>query len=156
MKTTWRDSWKVAQWEVKRNITNKSFLNLHDYNAGHLSPVCICTGIDCRTGSKEPYTLYVKDELGVYEALSESVAAVDSGIVLEAFSGSMKALEAEIKENDEKGYVVLDESVGITPFCRQTGTRPLYRHFCRCLSGRYLACDTAGGENFPRRHVTVR
>lgn len=111
MKTTWRDSWKVAQWEVKQNITNKSFLI-----SIFITPVifllfAFVPGLINGLGSKEPYTLYVKDALGVYPSFSKRVTAVDPRIVLKPFSGSIKSLEAEIKESDEKGYVVLDESV---------------------------------------------
>ncbi|MGI6112943.1 MAG: ABC transporter permease [Mahellales bacterium] len=104
-----KDSLKVASWEIKRNLRNKSFLI-----SIILTPVLMLVfgGLPTLLGYFETnrvHTIYVIDEIGVYEQLKAEVA--DNEAVLIKYQGDEEQLAKEIVGKANTSYVVLKPSV---------------------------------------------
>ena len=102
-------SLKVAKWEVKRNLKNKSFII-----GLILTPLIMIVFAFIGTlfedsGESEPTKVFIHDELGVFPVLVES--AEQFGLNMELFQTTIT--EAEVEEELEKGgnvaYIFLNE-----------------------------------------------
>ena len=105
------NSWKVARWEIKRNLKNKSFLiSLIVTPLIFLLFITIpvlLSGID--NAESEPVKLYVKDEIGIWnEQIAAQLGDPDTWeIVLQP--ENEQAVMEELEENQNVFYIVLTE-----------------------------------------------
>jgi ABC-2 type transport system permease protein len=105
------NSWKVARWEIKRNLKNKSFLiSLIVTPLIFLLFITIpvlLSGID--NAESEPVKLYVKDEIGIWnEQIAAQLGDSDTWeIVLQP--ENEQAVMEELEENENVFYIVLTE-----------------------------------------------
>lgn len=118
-----RNSWKVASWEVKKNMMNKSFII-----SIFLTPLLILAfsfipsllagfgsdgsaADDTTGGPNETMTIYAIDELQIIEEANQLLQEKNSEFRLEPFTGSENELREKVQGQEELGYVVLDQKV---------------------------------------------
>lgn len=100
-------TFKVALWELKKNLTNKTFLI-----SMALTPIIMIvfgalpTLLESLERNQTDY-IYVVDEIGIYDALKENVDPEQ--YQLENFQGNVKDLEEKAIEEDRTSYIILDE-----------------------------------------------
>lgn len=99
-----RDTWKIAKWEVMRNLTNKQFII-----GLLLTPVLMVVfgGLPVllqRWNEPAVVTYYVVDELGVLPSLK---AQTPDNVILEEYA-EKESIEKAVQENKAAGYFVLD------------------------------------------------
>ncbi|TFB14602.1 ABC transporter permease [Filobacillus milosensis] len=107
-----RNSMKVAKWEFKRNIRNKSFII-----SLFLTPVLFILFSTAPTllsnlseDEEAGTTVYLNDQLGVYEAIEpmiENEDFVDWNVV--ETSDQPKAMQSQLKEQEDAAYVLINE-----------------------------------------------
>ncbi len=98
-----RDTWKIAKWEVMRNLTNKQFII-----GLLLTPVIMVVfgGLPVllqRWNEPAVVTYYVVDELGVLPSLK---AQTPDNVILEEYA-EKESIEKAVQENKAAGYFVL-------------------------------------------------
>lgn len=104
-----KNSWKVAKWEIRRNLKNKTFLV-----SIFLTPVLFLlfaflpNVISSFDSGEEAYTLHVQDEIGIFPQLEDSVTQMGEHIAVQQIDDSPSILE-EIKEDKTQGVLVLDQ-----------------------------------------------
>lgn len=100
-------TFKVALWELKKNLTNKTFLI-----SMALTPLIMIlfgalpTVLESLERNQVDY-IYVVDELGVYETLEENVDREQ--YQLERYTGDINELEEKTIEEERTSYIVIDE-----------------------------------------------
>lgn len=117
-----RHSMKVAKWEIKRNLKNKSFLI-----GLFLTPIIIIGfgfignwigGSSDDEGSPEEVTVFVNDEVGVFDVLEATAAESELPLTLMETDLSEDAIQDELSDNENVAYLFLDEAAleeGIIP-----------------------------------------
>ncbi|WP_054950092.1 ABC transporter permease [Numidum massiliense] len=103
---TWRDSWKVASWEMTRHMKNKSFII-----SVLLTPILfVAFGMlpQLFKDEEKTYTLHVVDRLNVYQAVEQAAELHDDSVHVKKYSGDVAKLQAAIAEDAAEGIVVLD------------------------------------------------
>ncbi|MBT9156370.1 MAG: hypothetical protein DDT37_01355 [Firmicutes bacterium] len=105
----WRDSLRVARWEVLKMLKNPSFLI-----GILLTPIIMLVfgGIPTllqRIDADQPFRLFVLDELGISETLV-ALKPDEMNIELVPYTGSLTALKEEILGESTMGFVVLDRT----------------------------------------------
>lgn len=98
---------KVMLWEIKRNITNKTFII-----SMLLTPVLIIAfgaipSLLVRIEVERAQTVYLVDDLGIYEEIKP---LVPDNIKLEKFDGELVELEARVKNEPDTSFIILDEA----------------------------------------------
>ncbi|MBA5942015.1 MAG: ABC transporter permease [Methanophagales archaeon] len=116
--TTIRNTSTIARWEVRRLIWNKTFiisLILTPILIGVFAGLpALLAAVEDVTEERETFTLYVLDELGIYESLYAKMEraytqyATKYNIILQRFAGSREELEARIGGNYSAGYMVFN------------------------------------------------
>ncbi len=101
-----KNSWKVAQWEILRNLTNKQFIIGLLITPLIMALFIVVPVLLERWNQPATTTYYVVDELGAAEALQ---AFLPENIVLEKQSASADLAQL-VKEGKARGYFILDES----------------------------------------------
>ncbi|WP_042221269.1 ABC transporter permease [Oceanobacillus manasiensis] len=106
-----RNTMKVAKWEIKRNMKNKSYL------IGLLLTPLIIIGFmvigsffdDSDEESSESTVVFVNDELGVYDDMVSTIE--QTGINWELMQTDLTEAEAqeELEDSEETAYVFVDE-----------------------------------------------
>jgi len=100
-----RNTLTVAGWEIKQLI-NKSYLLSLLLTPALMLIFALGPGLLGRlTAEQATRLLYVADELGVFQDLSEELRG--SGIALQLHTGELASLENKVRENEEAAYVVL-------------------------------------------------
>lgn len=110
-----RHSMKVAKWEVKRNLKNKSFLI-----GLFLTPIIILAfgfignmigGNTEDTGeSSEEVTVFVNDQLGVFGPMEEAVSASGMPWTLLETDLAEEEIADELTESENTAYLFLNEA----------------------------------------------
>src|SRR5690625_3925562 len=109
-----RNSMKVAKWEIKRNVKNKSFLI-----GLFLTPIImigfgliggwISGSSDDTEEYDEEMTVFVHDELDIFADLEETVAKNGLSWSLEETDVTEDDMANELTDNEHVAYVYLDE-----------------------------------------------
>ncbi|KAB3535775.1 ABC transporter permease [Alkaliphilus pronyensis] len=99
---------KVAFWEVKKNVTNKSFLI-----SILLTPIImvIFGGLPSLLSMLEynqTHTLYVKDEIGIYQELGQYLNQEEIKTV--EYNGTLEELKSE-GDHKRTSFILLDEEI---------------------------------------------
>ncbi len=113
MKTI-KDSIKIASWEAKNLIWNKSFII-------SLLIMVIIGGLFIgvprlleKIAEEEPVapltTIYIIDEIGIYEPLSQKIADIDN-LILKKHMGHKDDLRNRIKDGAIAGYIHITEEI---------------------------------------------
>lgn len=104
-----KDSLKVAVWEIKRNIKNKSFLF-----SIILTPLMMVLfgGLPTLLSmleTSQTQRVYIWDELGIYQGIETQV--LDDEIELILHQGFVEELSEMIEGQSNTSYVVLDRTI---------------------------------------------
>ncbi|WP_342430979.1 ABC transporter permease [Neobacillus sp. FSL H8-0543] len=107
-----RNTLKVAKWEMKRNMKNKSFLiGLFLTPLLFLGFMLIGSIFGDSDGEEEPATrVLINDNLGVLTAIEETVAAQELNWEIEPTDKSKEVMVKELKKMENTGYIFLDQS----------------------------------------------
>ncbi|MED1864451.1 ABC transporter permease [Fictibacillus nanhaiensis] len=108
-----RNSWKVAKWELKRNMKNKSFII-----SLLLTPLLFImfagfpTLLEKLEGEPdlENVTVYVKDELNLFDDIDSLVKSQDLSWKMEEVTDDPKSILKKIETSDNRAYVELTEN----------------------------------------------
>lgn len=102
---------KVAKWEIKRNLKNKSFVI-----GLFLTPVLfllfaflgnLLSDSDDEASNKT--TVYIKDELNIFAALQETTEQLELSLDLEKTDIKEDAVKGELEDSENKAYLFLTE-----------------------------------------------
>ena len=100
-------SMKVAVWEIKKNLTNKSFII-----SMLLTPVMMFLfgALPTLLGMLESdrlHTVYLIDEIGLYDALDTK--ALQNEVELILYDGSRIELEEHVRDIGNASYIIIDQ-----------------------------------------------
>lgn len=107
-----RNSLKVAKWEIKRNMTNKSFIiSLLSTPVIFLAFFFIPMLFNKSDSADDAnVTVYVQDELGVWNELQEAVEAADiSNLTLKQTKAGEAQMQSDLLDMEQSAYLVMTE-----------------------------------------------
>ena len=98
---------KVMLWEIKRNITNKTFII-----SMLLTPVLMIAfgaipSLIARVEVERTQTVYLVDDIGIYDEIKP---LVPDNIVLERFDGELSELKARVNDEPDTSFIILDDT----------------------------------------------
>ncbi|MCJ7840145.1 ABC transporter permease [Lederbergia sp. NSJ-179] len=100
-----RNSWKVAKWEIRRNMKNKSFII-----SLIITPIIFMLFAFIPTlfnSDKETTQVYILDELNVYGQVEEMVAASELNWNLHQTDLDEAAMAEKVREEENTAYIAL-------------------------------------------------
>ncbi|WP_453992258.1 ABC transporter permease [Bacillus nitroreducens] len=133
-----RNAMKVAKWEIKRNLKNKSFLiGLFLTPAIFLAFMFIGSFFGGSDGEEEISTrVLVRDELGVFEVIEETVAVHKLNWELEATESSKEEILDELKESENTAFILLEQESfenGVIPVQTSEEINPFFMNQVQVL-----------------------
>ncbi len=139
-----RNSMKVAKWEVKRNMKNKSFII-----GLFLTPLIIIgfgffgswIGGDSEDESNE-MTIFIDDQIGIMEELESLVHNSELGWELHATDVSEEDAMTEIEDTEATAYIYLNDASlleGIVPVYTSEDTDAFFTNQLAVFQGPILA-----------------
>ncbi|MEH7238736.1 ABC transporter permease [Bacillus sp. JJ1562] len=132
-----RNAMKVAKWEVKRNLKNKSFLIGLFLTPALFLGFMFLGSIFGSEDAEEPVThVLIHDELGVFEIFEDTVAAHGLNWELEATDLGEEEIVDEIKEAEDTAYILIDqESIenGVIPVHTSEEISPFFMNQVQVL-----------------------
>lgn len=112
-----RNSLKVAKWEIKRNLKNKTFLI-----SLFVTPLLIVLfgflGTLFGDDHSEDATVYVNDELGLFASMEAIVEQAELDLELKSTDVTEADVEAELEDSENTAYMFVNETAlteGIIP-----------------------------------------
>ncbi|ANC77228.1 hypothetical protein ABE65_010605 [Fictibacillus phosphorivorans] len=108
-----RNSWKVAKWELKRNMKNKSFII-----SLLLTPLLFIVFASFPTlleklegePDSETVTVYVNDELNLFDEVNGLVKSQDLSWKMEELTDDSKKILKKIESSENQAYVALTDN----------------------------------------------
>lgn len=105
-------TWKIAKWELRRNLTNKQFLI-----GLLLTPMLMVLFIGvpqfiAKLDKPQQEVFYVIDEIAEFGQLEE--AATDSNLEFVLYQGEQAQLDELVLEEEATGYFILDQAFLLT------------------------------------------
>ncbi len=107
-----RNALKVAKWEIKRNMKNKSFLI-----GLFLTPILFLGFMligslfgDSEQEEESATRVLINDNIGVLETLVETVQALDLNVELEHTDKGKEVIKEELDQLENTAYIFLDQS----------------------------------------------
>ena len=103
-----RNTMKVAKWEIKRNMKNKTFLI-----GLFLTPLLIIgffvigSLFADSSDKKQTVELYVNDEIGLLPAVEETISMAGFDWEVEETDLSQDAVRSELEETENTAYLFL-------------------------------------------------
>lgn len=127
-----RNSMKVAKWEIKRNMKNKTFLI-----GLFLTPVLIVAFMfigslfsdDSEDLATEQVTVLVNDQLNTFDSLEETVRQSGSDMRLEKTNISEHGVEDALIGHDNTAYIFIDQRAleqGLVPVYTSEEINPYF------------------------------
>lgn len=101
-----KDLWKIARWEIMRNLTNKQFIIGLLITPLIMALFAVVPYFLERWNHPAVSTYYVIDELGAMEQLQEILPETIS--LAEHSGSSVESVENTVRETKASGYFVLD------------------------------------------------
>lgn len=115
---------KVAKWEIKRNLKNKSFLVSLFLTPllfiGFMLVGSLLDDSEESDAADKTTTIYIKDELQVFPLLEETVRQFELNFELQKTDIAEDAVKGELEDSEETAYIFLTEK-GL-----ETGVFPVY------------------------------
>ncbi|MBD8067832.1 ABC transporter permease [Bacillus sp. PS06] len=106
-----RNSLKVAKWEMKRNLKNKSFIiGLFLTPLLFLGFMFIGTLFGDSDGEEPATLVLIKDEIGVMDALEETVTSHQLNLEIEPTNNAVEAVIEELTEMENTAFILFDTS----------------------------------------------
>lgn len=100
---------KVAKWEIQRNIKNKAFLVSILLTPVIMLIFAFLPTLLTKLETDKPFDLYLVDNLGIYESISESSSMGNVNFILT--SETHQQLEEKVRNNKDQGFVIIDNTV---------------------------------------------
>ncbi|MDL4840385.1 ABC transporter permease [Aquibacillus rhizosphaerae] len=108
-----RNSWKVAKWEIKRNLKNKTFL------IGLFSSPVIIIGFmlisslfgDSDSEEASSTRVLINDQLNIYENLENTVAERELDWEMELTDLTDSEIKDELENTEDTAYLIIDNNV---------------------------------------------
>ncbi|WP_010097754.1 ABC transporter permease [Ornithinibacillus scapharcae] len=115
-----RNSMKIAKWEIKRNLKNKSFVI-----GLFLTPLLILGfgflgSLFDSDDEPEETTVFVNDQLEIYDMLAETVAQYDLEWEIHQTKLAEDAIQDELENGENTAYIFLNEE------SMENGVIPVY------------------------------
>lgn len=107
-----KNSFKIARWEMKRNMKNKSFII-----SLFLTPIIFIVFstlpilMEKIGGDPESVKVLIKDELGIYSQIEELAGTHELNWNLEKTEKNDEEIFSEIKEGENMAYIPLTKNV---------------------------------------------
>lgn len=107
-----RNSFKVAKWEMKRNMKNKSFII-----GLFLTPILFLVFstfpllLDSFKSEPDPVTVYVKDELNIWSSIEEQLSAEELNWKFHKTEDLETNILTKLKETENAAYIHITEKV---------------------------------------------
>lgn len=119
-----RNALKVAKWEIKRNLKNKSFI-VGMFMTPLIFLVFMFIGglindSDDEEVSEDATTVYVNDSLGLYDQIEAVAAEHEFNWNIKPTELSKDELQEELADSEETAYLFLDETA------LESGSIPVY------------------------------
>ncbi len=115
---------KVAKWEIKRNLKNKSFLVSLFLTPllfiGFMLVGSLLDDSEESDAADKTTTIYIKDELQVFPLLEETVRQFELNFELQKTDIAEDAVKGELEDSEDTAYIFLTEK-GL-----ETGVFPVY------------------------------
>src|SRR5690625_2589636 len=107
-----QNSFKVAKWEVKKNLKNKSFIISLFLTPLIFLAFAIIPSLLSDSGEDEAIKVFIKDELNVYDSL-ETIVNESEQIdwKLEETTLSTEDIKKEVEQEENSAYILLTETV---------------------------------------------
>jgi len=105
-----KNSLKVAAWEIKKNLKNKTFLISMLVTPAFMVIFGFLPNFILSLEGNTKTTVYVYDEVGLFDRILENIPE-ESSLELKLQEGSKEGIEEKIRENPDNYYMVIDESV---------------------------------------------
>ncbi|MFT4416127.1 ABC transporter permease [Fredinandcohnia humi] len=134
-----RNAMKVAKWEVRKNMKNKSFL-IGLFLTPVLFLVFMLMGsiFGGSEGEEEAKTqVIVSDQLGIFEALEETVATHALNWELQKTDKNTTEMIEELKDAEETAFISLDKSsleTGVFPVHTSEVINPFFMNQVQVLA----------------------
>ncbi|MCG3086598.1 ABC transporter permease [Sporosarcina cyprini] len=103
-----RNSWKVARWEIRRNLKNKSFL-ISLISTPIIFMLFAFVPSFFNKESNEKITVHVLDEIGVYEQVVQVATENEANWDVQRTEANESEFPKLIKEHDHTAYIALTE-----------------------------------------------
>jgi ABC-2 type transport system permease protein len=117
-----RNSWKVAKWEVKRNIKNKSFLISLLLTPAIIAFFFFVPSLLSNSDSGQSVKVYVLDELNVYSQIKEMSPSGENGNWnLKKTTKNEASMRKQVAESDEQ-----EVFIPLTEKTVENGKVPIY------------------------------
>ncbi|WP_174615046.1 ABC transporter permease [Virgibacillus ihumii] len=115
-----RNAMKVAKWEIKRNMKNKSFLI-----GLFLTPVLFLGfmffgSLFGGESESETTTVFISDDLGVYDSLQQTVQQQDLSWDMQKTDIAQDEMNEKLDSTEDTAYIFLNQD------SLQSGTIPVY------------------------------
>ncbi|WP_456278759.1 ABC transporter permease [Bacillus sp. AK128] len=107
-----RNALKVAKWEIRRNMKNKSFLiGLFLTPILFLGFMLIGSLFGDSEPTEEPVVhLLINDSIGVFNTLEETAKTLDLNVELEQTDTSKEVMIEDLKQMENTAYIFINES----------------------------------------------
>ncbi|MBE4906528.1 ABC transporter permease [Bacillus luteolus] len=107
-----RNALKVAKWEIKRNMKNKSFLiGLFLTPLLFLGFMLIGSLFGDSEQKEEPASrVLINDNIGVFDTLEETVLALELNVELEKTDKAKEVVVEELEKVENTAYILLEQS----------------------------------------------
>ncbi|MHA6250580.1 ABC transporter permease [Oceanobacillus sp. CAU 1775] len=142
-----KNSMKVAKWEIKRNVKNKSFIislfltPLLIIGFGFIGSL-IGGGSEDDVADADEILLYVHDAIGVYDEIEATATAADLNWTVSQTDITEDEVESELVDSENVAYLFLNEetvSSGSIPVYTSEGMDAFFIHQISTLQGPVLA-----------------
>src|SRR5699024_154546 len=107
-----RNAMKVAKWEIKRNMKNKSFIIGIFMTPAIFLIFMFIGGLMGSSGDdevQETTHVYINDNIGLYEQLEAAADEYAFNWEMETTNVSEEEVEIELKDSEESAYIFLNE-----------------------------------------------
>lgn len=103
-----KNTWKVAKWEVKRNVLNKTFIISIFITPVMILLFSLLPTLLAKMDSGSTFTLYIAGE----QAIADMVTSLPGGqgLTMIKSSESQEELSAKTKDNPNAGFIILDQA----------------------------------------------
>ena len=141
-----RNAMKVAKWEIKRNMKNKTFLI-----GLFLTPLLIVGfgligswigGSSDDRADEDEMTVYINDEIGIMDELSQYAAENELEWQIEETNVDIGDVAAELEDAEDTAYIFLNDTAlneGVIPVYIAEGVDPFFSNQLAIFQGPILS-----------------
>ncbi|HLR63251.1 MAG TPA: ABC transporter permease [Lentibacillus sp.] len=133
-----RNAMKVAKWEIKRNLKNKSFLiGLFLTPVLFLGFMFFGSLFGDSEDSGEATQVFVNDQLGMFEGLQQTVETTDLNWDIKTTNVNEENVGTELESSENTAYIFLDERAledGVIPVYTSEEIEPGFMNQVQVLS----------------------